>query len=210
MAIPSARIELPRVKRRKAPWLLLVLLVLAYLVLWAAGAFLVVGDRTQPVDVIVLLSGGHETRLEEAVRLYKSGTANRLLITETGAIPEGGGPRASTLLQRQAQAAGVPEGAIATTMGRSASTVDEAAAVLAFCDRQGVRSVLVVTDPYHTRRTLMIFDSAFSGSGVQVLVRPVRGHWYQSSTWMFSLPGWRATVLEYAKLAAALAGIPGD
>lgn len=210
MAIPSARIELPPGKRLKALWLLPGLLVLAYLILWAAGAFLVVGDRVRPVDVIVLLSGGDEARLEEAVRLYKSGTSNRLLITETGAIPEGGGPRASALLQRQAQAAGVPEGDISTTMGRSASTTDEAEAVLAFCSRQGWRSVLVVTDPYHTRRTQVIFAAEFSGSGVQALVRPVRGHWYQSSTWMLSLRGWRATVTEYAKLAAALTGIPGS
>ena len=95
MAIPSACTELPPGKRFKALWLLPGLLVLAYLILWAAGAFLVVGDRVRPVDVIVLLSGGDEARLEEAVRLYKSGTSNRLLITETGAIPEGGGPRAS-------------------------------------------------------------------------------------------------------------------
>lgn len=208
MAIPSARTELPPVKPRKPLWLLPGLLVLAYLILWAAGAFLVVGDRVRPVDVIVLLSGGDEARLEEAVQLYKSGTSNRLLITETGAIPDGGGPRASALLQRQAEAAGVPEGAVSTTMGRSVSTADEAAAVLAFCDRQGLRSVLVVTDPYHTRRTQVIFASTFSGSGVQALVRPVRDHWYQSSTWMFSLRGWRATAMEYAKLAAALVGIP--
>lgn len=207
MAIPSPRTELPPVNRRKTLWLVLGLLLLAYLMLWAAGAFLVVGDRVRPADAIVLLSGGDEGRLEEAVRLYESGAANRLLITETGAIPEGGGPRASTLLQRQAQAAGIPESVISTTMGRSASTADEAEAVLAFCDRQGLRSVLVVTDPYHTRRTQMIFASAFSGSGVQVMVRSVRGHWYQPSIWMFSLRGWRATVMEYAKLAAALAGI---
>lgn len=207
MAIPSVRTELLPVNRRMALWLVPGLLVLVYLILWAAGAFLVVGDRVRPVDVIVLLSGGDEGRLGEAVRMYKSGTANRLLITETGAIPEGGGPRASALLQRQAQAAGVPESAISTTMGRSASTADEVSAVLAFCDQQGLRSILVVTDPYHTRRTQVIFASAVSGSDVQVLVRPVRGHWYQSSTWMFSLRGWRATVMEYAKLAAALAGI---
>ena len=84
MAIPSARIELSPVKRRIAPWLLPGLLVLAYLVLWAAGAFLVVGDRTQPVDVIVLLSGGDETRLEEAVRLYKPDPANRGKVLDRG------------------------------------------------------------------------------------------------------------------------------
>jgi len=56
----------------------------------------------------------------------------------------------------------------------------------------------------------VIFAAEFSGSGVQALVRPVRGHWYQSSTWMLSLRGWRATVTEYAKLAATLAGIPGS
>jgi uncharacterized SAM-binding protein YcdF (DUF218 family) len=68
----------------------------------------------------------------------------------------------------------------------------------------------VVTDPYHTRRTQFIFDSVFAGSDIQVMIRPVRDHWYQSSTWFFSLNGWRVTITEYGKLCAAWLGIQGD
>lgn len=201
-------------RRRKACCLAPALFLIAapvvlFVFLWILGGFLVVGDAIQPVDAVVLLSGGDDARLAEAVRIYQSGLANHLLITETGTVPEGGGPRASALLQRQAEAAGVAADAIWTTLGKSTSTQDEAAAVLEFCQRKGLTGVIVVTDPYHTRRTRFIFRTVFSGSDIRVLVRPVRGHWYQSTTWFLSLRGWRATLTEYAKLFAALLGLEG-
>lgn len=184
--------------------------VAIFILLWALGGFLVVGDPIQSADAVVVLSGGDDARLQEAVWIYQSGLASHLLITETGTIPEGGGPRASALLQRQAESAGIAADAIWTTLGKSASTWDEASAVLQFCQGKGLNGVLVVTDPYHTRRTRLIFRSVFSDSEIGVLVRPARGHWYRSSTWFFSLRGWQATLVEYAKLSAALFGLRGD
>lgn len=184
--------------------------VAVFLFLWAMGGFLVVGDALQPADAVVLLSGGDKARLGEAVQIYRDGLAGHLLITETGTIPEGGGPRASALLQRQAEAQGVAAGNIWSTLGRSTSTRDEAQAVRDFCEQKGLKSILIVTDPYHTRRTQLIFQAAFSGSEIQVRVRPVRNHWYRSMTWFFKPEGWRVTLTEYAKLAALMLGIQGD
>lgn len=184
--------------------------LLLYLFLWGLGGFLVVGDPVEQADAVVLLSGGDDARLDEAVRIYREDLVKHLLITETGTIPEGGGPRASALLQRQAEAAGVAGGDIWTTLGKSSSTRDEAAGVRDFCENNGLKTIIVVTDPYHTRRTQIIFDAVFSGSPVRTLVRPVCDHWYQSSTWFFSLRGWQTTVTEYLKLGAMLFGIQGD
>lgn len=199
-------------RKRKSGCLVLVAAapVLVFLLLWALGGFLVVGDRLQRSDTVVLLSGGDIARLGEAVRIYQAGLAHRLLITETGSIPKGGGPRASTLLQRQAVTEGVAAGDIQTTLGKSSSTRDEAAAVLEFCEREGLDSIIVVTDPYHTRRTQLIFKDVFSGSGIQVSIRPVRDHWYRSMTWFLHLRGWQMTISEYAKLTAMMFGIQGD
>lgn len=210
MVIPSPRIEPQRKRGGKGCALLLALPLIAYIFLWAMGGFLVVGDPIQRADAVVLLSGGDNQRLGEAVRIYESGLAGHLLITETGTIPEGGGPRTSTLLQRQAEAAGIPGDAIWTTLGKSSSTQDEAAAVRVFSDQRDLDTIIVVTDPYHTRRTQWIFKSVFSDSDMRVLVRPVRGHWYQSTTWFLSARGWRVTLTEYLKLAGTLVGIAGD
>lgn len=193
-------------------WVLLLVTapILLYFFLWGMGGFLVVGDPTQNADAVVLLSGGDDARLVEAAQIYQAGLANSLLLTETGTIPEGGGPRASTLLGQQAVAVGVAADAIHSTLGKSASTWDEAAAVLDYCQQEGLKTIIVVTDPYHTRRTQIIFRSVFTGSGITVLVRPARDDWYQSSTWFFSLRGWKTTLTEYAKLTALLVGIQGN
>lgn len=210
MVTPSPHTDLPRRKPVLGCALLLALPLIIYLFLWAVGAFLVVGDPIQRADTVVLLSGGDNERLGEAVRIYSAGLAGHLLITETGTIPEGGGPRASMLLQRQAEAAGVPGDVIWTTLGKSSSTQDEAAAVRAFSDQHRLDNIIVVTDPYHTRRTEWVFKTVFSGSDTLVLVRPVRGHWYQSTKWFLSLRGWQVTLTEYLKLAGTVAGISGD
>ena len=181
--------------------------LLLFLLLWAIGGFLVVGDPIQKSDAVVLLSGGDDARLAEAAQIHQSGLANILLLTETGTIPQGGGPRASSLLGQQAAAAGIPQDAIRTMLGKSASTLDEASAVLDYCQQEGLKTIIVVTDPYHSRRSQIIFRSVFSRSGIVVLILPVRDHWYQSSTWFFSLRGWKTTLTEYAKLTALLLGI---
>ncbi len=202
----------PVQKKKKSLWPLLILSApfFLYILLWAMGGFLVVGDPLRRADAVVLLSGGDEARLGEAVCIYQDGLAAHLLITETGTIPEGGGPRASTLLQRQAEAQGVAASDIWTTLGKSDSTRDEAEAVREFCERQGLQSILVVTDPYHTRRTRLIFQAVFSDRDTRVSIRPVRNHWYRSMTWFFSRRGWQVTMAEYAKLVAMRMGIRGD
>lgn len=202
----------PTRSKAKLDWVLLIVTapILLYLLFWGIGGFLVVGDSIQKADAVVLLSGGDDARLGEAVQVYQSGLAELLLITETGNIPDGGGPRASTLSGQRAVSAGVAEEDIYTTLGKSASTHNEAAAVLGFCQHERLKTIIVVTDPYHTRRTQVIFRSIFAGSGIDVLVRPVRDHWYQSSTWFFSLRGWKTTLTEYVKLTALLFGIQGD
>ncbi|MHC1784087.1 MAG: hypothetical protein AB9891_15260 [Anaerolineaceae bacterium] len=59
-----------------------------------------------------------------------------------------------------------------------------------------------MTDSYHSFRTRLQFRDVFSDTDIKVLVRPVRGSWYRSTTWWLSPQGWEATLLEYFKLAA--------
>jgi uncharacterized SAM-binding protein YcdF (DUF218 family) len=71
-------------------------------------------------------------------------------------------------------------------------------------------SAMIITDPYHTFRTRLIFRQVFEGSEVDISVRPVREHWYRSNTWWASLEGWQVTILEYGKLAVHLVGIRSE
>jgi len=55
-------------------------------------------DAIWQADAVVLLSGGVDVWLGEAIQLNKPGAASRLLIAGKGIIVEGCGLRASVLL----------------------------------------------------------------------------------------------------------------
>ena len=54
----------------------------------------------------------------------------------------------------------------------SPGTYGEALATLAFARRTPIKRLLIVTTPYHTRRSLAAFRSVFSGSNVEIGVEP--------------------------------------
>lgn len=187
-------------------FLLVLLPLLGYWLLVAAGKFLVVSDPVKRSDAIVLLSGGGPERAEEAARIYRDGNVGgKFILTETGHREDG--ERNSHILYWQVVYAGVPADYILTTQGRSSSTSDEAQAVLETMQQQGLTSCIVVTDPYHTMRTRLIFRQAMRGSGIRVRVHPASEHWFRAETWFLSRRGWQITTLEYVKLLAYWVGI---
>lgn len=185
----------------------LLLAALAALALRAAGAFLIVADPLQPVDAVAVLSGGSPKRIQTAAEYFRLQGAEIFIITDTG-------ERIPTVPQSVAQMAvsaaedeGVPGGKIVVTEEDAESTADEADAIREALIQRNKKSVLVVTDPYHTRRTRLIFRREFRGSGIEVIVRPVSGSDYRSNRWWTSAEGWRQTIQEYFKMAMYLVGI---
>jgi hypothetical protein len=61
-------------------------------------------------------------------------------------------------------------GRSATILVGSKNTFTDAELTLEHCREKGIRSVLVVTDPYHTRRAGMTFNKIFRGSGIRMAV----------------------------------------
>jgi uncharacterized SAM-binding protein YcdF (DUF218 family) len=104
----------------------------------------------------------------------------------------------------------VAESSILITHNKVSSTWDEAYGVLEMVKDRYRDSVVVVTDPYHSRRTQMIFRRVFEDSGVTPIIRPVKGHWYKAGTWFLSREGWRVTILEYIKIASVVLDIRVD
>lgn len=190
------------VEARCASCLFLALLTLAlgYLGLRAAGAFLITGDPLQKADAVVVLGGGDDLRVHEGVQLVLDGYASWLVLTEPGELSPGTG-LGSQVFRGVAIASGLSPNAILITEQVSQSTADEAQAILQLMAQKGLHSVIVVTEPYHTQRTRLIFHRAFAGSDYAVRVYPVQGHWYRSDGWFLSVAGWGHTVREYGKLA---------
>jgi uncharacterized SAM-binding protein YcdF (DUF218 family) len=180
------------------------LIGLGFLGLWAAGGFLVVADPLQKAEAAVVLSGDEGERIRYAITLYKKGFASTLILTETGARSAEGDP--VDKLIKEAVSQDIPHDHIMVTRGNSTSTVDEANAVRRLALQDGIKSIVVVTDPYHTQRTRLIFRDQLRASGIKVWVRPVPGTWYKPSTWWRTRAGWQATVSEYVKILAYLVG----
>jgi uncharacterized SAM-binding protein YcdF (DUF218 family) len=178
-----------------------------YLILWLSGSILIIADPLTKTDAVAILSGGDQTRVLEAVKLYKDGVTNEIILTETGIILPEWNATYSSVVKLELVDSGIPENAIVITEHQVASTEDEARAIWKLMNTRNLGSVTVITDPYHSLRTRLIFQDEFEGSARLFYVHPVRNHWYRSNTWWLSLKGWKATVVEYIKLVGYFLGI---
>jgi uncharacterized SAM-binding protein YcdF (DUF218 family) len=184
---------------------LVALLVLINIALLSLGGILIIADPLEPAQVVVVLSGGRGDRIEEAARIIQEKNARHLILTHPEIDPD---DESSSERRRQsAIAAGIPGSDILVTEVHGNSTYQEAIEIRRFLEEQGLMSALVVTDPYHSFRTRLIFREIFRDSSVDINVRSVRDHWYRSNTWWTSVEGRQATVMEYGKLLAFFVGI---
>jgi len=176
------------------------ILFLSWFGLIFAGSFLIVGDRVKPVDAIVVLSGDEGDRVEEAIKWYQKGYGKYFVITKTHTEEIGEWQTYSEKLMRIAINAGVPADSMLVTEGESSSTLEEAQAVKILAKQRNITSILVITAPYHTRRTEIIFDREFKDTEINISIHPVEDGWYKPTTWYFSTQGWRQTLAEYGSL----------
>ena len=180
--------------------LLAFLAVGGYILLRGAGAYLIIADELQPAQAIVMLSGGDDSRMEEVLSLYNDGYGKVIILTETGRKLENYETLHSNDIRIQLLNNGVPSGNILITDMKVSSTLDEAYAIKKLLTNQQFSSAIIETDPYHTRRAVLVFRNVFNDSPIKLIFRPVRGSWYNSRTWFLSLDGWKYTILEYLKL----------
>jgi len=186
---------------------LILVSLIGYLFLRAAGAYLIIADDLTPVDTIIIMGGGDEGRMNEALELYREKYARIIVLTETGVHIEELDYLQSFDLRIQLLNNGVPSGNILITDSEVTSTLEEAYAVKQLLERRQFSSAIIVTDPYHTKRTSIIFKDVFSEQDIELYFRPVTPSWYNSRTWFLSPSGWKFTILEYVKLLAYKLGL---
>jgi uncharacterized SAM-binding protein YcdF (DUF218 family) len=147
-------------------WLLAVALALVVLV-GVASARLFVWPATDPperVDALLVFAGKRE-RLAEGVRLLRAGVAPVLVISD------GGRPRSRA--GRTCRNPPPDLEVVCVTPVRS-STAAEAAAFAELAERQGWRSVALVTSTYHVRRASLLLDRCYDGR-IAAVAAPRRG-----------------------------------
>lgn len=187
--------KLPAQKYLGCFFLLLVGGLTVTLILWGLGAGLIEADPLKKADAIIVLSGNND-RIAEASRLKKSGYAFWVILTQANAnSPE-----------MDARKLDVPGEMLIVAPGIVTSTYEEALTVKQVMVQRNLTSCMVVTDPFHTLRTHVIFNDVLGQAGIAVSVHPVPDHWYTSTTWWQSWEGVQVTFQEYLKLLAYFAG----
>jgi uncharacterized SAM-binding protein YcdF (DUF218 family) len=184
------------------------ILILASCQFWLPfiGNFLVVTDPLQPADAIVVLGGGGRERVECGAKLFESDYAPWFIVTNSPLDMPGIQAEYAELMKTEAMWQGVPEEHILVAPGTVKTTYQEALAIRQLVEERGLRSLIVVTDPFHTRRARMAFRAAFRDTGVMLIVQPVNESWYQADLWWQTRDRLRETWTEYVKLLLYVVG----
>ncbi|MFH1683469.1 MAG: YdcF family protein [Candidatus Margulisiibacteriota bacterium] len=167
-------------------------------ILEGAARFLVVRDKIEPADIIVVLSGAPDgERVDQAVSLFKDGYADKLLMS--------GGPLAWRLtaaewMRKQAVAQGVPSPAILLE-DRSESTRDNALFSLPIIKKNNIASLIIVTSPNHSRRAKWVFKKVFAKEKIKILSYPVEKSKFQIDRWWTRHEDTQTVMSEYFSLA---------
>ena len=74
--------------------------------------------------------------------------------------------------QRRLERMGVAPKRVTVLTLQSSTTLGEADACLKLLSRSGVKRIVIVTSPYHTRRALAVFRAVFATTGIEVGVEP--------------------------------------
>ncbi|MCB2209676.1 YdcF family protein [bacterium] len=187
---------------KRIPWPLKLVggIVILTILLMAVGAILIVADPVDKVNAVVVLSGDDGDRLDLALYMLEKDFVSSLILTNTNNT-------ANAALRQEAIDGGFSPSRISLTSDRVDSTVEEAEAVRALVEGKHWSDLMVVTDPYHSLRTRLIFRDVFAGTGITIRVRPVAGHWFRSTTWFLRPEGWRMAGLEVLKVISYLFGV---
>jgi uncharacterized SAM-binding protein YcdF (DUF218 family) len=160
-------------------------------------------------DALVVLSGSstYRERTRYAAQLFNEGRAPKIILTNDN-LQSGWSPaeernpyfveRAATELRQR----GVPADKIEVVPGVVNSTYDEAQALRTFVSERGLKSFLVVTSAYQSRRALWTLRRVFQGSDVMIGLDPVMPGEQspRTITWWLHGLGWEMVPGEYVKM----------
>jgi len=194
---------------RRWSWAALLLLLAWPPLAWIAAKGLIVNAELPQADAIAVLAGSstYLERTRRAAQLFNQGRAARIALTNDNQRSGWSGEqqrnplfveRAVEELRRQ----GVPVERIDIVPGAVTNTYDEALHLRQYALERSLRSILVVTSAYQTRRALWTLRRVFQPTGVMIGIdsaAPGAQSPSPSSWWLHRL-GWKLVPGEYVKL----------
>jgi uncharacterized SAM-binding protein YcdF (DUF218 family) len=147
-----------------------------------AGALLVVRQPLERPDAIISLASHEWERLPRAANLARATPAALVVLTLPQPASVYNCHDCAGRLGRL-QRLGISSDRVRIVPLTSPGTYGEALATLAFVRRTPIRRLLIVTSPYHTRRSLAVFREVLAAAGGQVGVEAADSSPSQPARW---------------------------
>ena len=179
------------------------------LLAWIVAAALIVEAPLPHADVIVVLGGSanYRERALEAAQLQLQGRSDHIVLTNDNlrgswSSDQQRNPFFYERSRDEIVSKGVPVDRIEVLMTPVNSTHEEAMLLRQYANERNIRSILIVTSPYHTRRAQWVFMEVFENSGVQIGIISAKSGTESPLpiTWWLTTRGWRLVPTEYFKM----------
>ncbi len=165
--------------------------------LTALGGMLVEDDPLQKCDAAVVLSGepGDGLRTRAAVKLYKEGWVRKIVLSGArGSFNH----HESDFSQPLAISLGVPRDDTIAVPHSALSTLEEVQTLAPQIEQKGLRSIIVVTSNYHTRRAARYFRRVSRGR-LEVRAAAATDNWFFVDSWWHTREGLKTFFYEFTK-----------
>ena len=176
---------------------------------WGAAELLILDAPLEHADAIAVLSGSAviKERVQLAARLYNEGRAPRIILTNDNqkgswSSAEQRNPFFYETAADLLVSAGVPRASIEILLEPVSGTYDEARLLRRYGEERRLKSILVVTSAYHSRRALWTMRQTFANNGITVglTVVPPGDQSPSPLSWWLHLRGWQMVAGEYPKI----------
>jgi uncharacterized SAM-binding protein YcdF (DUF218 family) len=198
-----------RISASRALLFLVIVFWLWFVLAWLAAGCLIVERKLDKADVVLILGGSaaFEERTEKAAEIYHQQRAPKIFLTDDG---ERGGwnskeQRNPFFVERarwHLLELGVSADAIEILPKQVNSTYDEAVLFREEASKHQLKSVIIVTSVYHTRRAFWTFsrNSVNDSFLIGIESPPVGQQSPLPQTWWWYFRGWNFVGGEFLKL----------
>ena len=152
------------------------------------------GECSQKIDAVIAISGGNTSlRTREAIEIFKSVEAKKLIFSGANSNPKvlSDARQMANLARKQ----GVLEEEIILEE-KAQNTHQNAQFTAKIIKQNGYKRVTLTTSKYHQARARLEFEKALEGSGVEVISAPVLNDPDWSGFWWTNSRGWYLSMSE--------------
>lgn len=165
----------------------------------AVGHWFFVPSNAASADAIVILAGGGPERLCHGIELYKRGLAPELWYTGDKPLETRTDFMDSEMMLSLAARRDMPRDKI--RLLPSTSTFEDVKAIATLVKERKVKSIIVVTSWYHTRRAMNVIRHCLAGTNIIVYSSSSTNLPYTPDNWWRDEEGLVAVVNEMIKTA---------